>query len=99
MNRVTFAIAAKKKFLNDRLSAGLITQKRLDELNQELNFQWDEYVRFQQLKSLAVVSGKLSQEEGMTIYNFLGESGPDKVNSQPLEVKVVLTQILSELIK
>lgn len=113
-NRVTETIMKKRRFLNDRLSAGLVTQKRLDEINQTLNFERHDYLCLQELSSEAQYYGWLLQEEKMTIFNLLGWRHDkkdalnylmkdewdvilSKLNSQPLEVKVVLTQILAEL--
>ena len=47
--------------------------------------------------TLAVASGKLTVEEGMTIYARLG-SVPQTFNGQPVHVKVVLTKIFGELL-
>jgi hypothetical protein len=40
----------------------------------------------------------LSLDEAQTVYMYLGES-VDTFNKQPLEVKIVLTQLFQELLK
>jgi hypothetical protein len=57
-----------------------------------------EFVKFQEIKSAAMMAGTISLEEAQAIYNFLGES-PSKFNRQPVEVKVVLTQVFQELLR
>jgi hypothetical protein len=98
MNRITKAIEITQTKLATRIKNGELPQKQADKTHKQLDFQWDEYVKFQELKSLAVVEGTLSTEEGMTIYKFLGESGPEFVNKQSLEVKIVLTQLFAKLL-
>ena len=53
---------------------------------------------FQEVKSLAVSDGTITLEEGMAIYSYLGESGPDKFNAAPVAVKVALTNAFAELL-
>lgn len=97
-NRIVNSIARMKAQLDARISATPSAAAKVEETRRALDMQWDEYVIFQDLKSLAVTSGRLSLDEGMTIYNYLGEAGPDKFNDQPVEVKVILTQVLQELL-
>lgn len=98
MNRVNIAIERTKERLESNLADGSLTTEKANETHKALDFDWQEYARFQELKSLAVQMGKITTEEGMTIYNYLGEAGPEKVNSQPLEVKIVLTQLLAKFL-
>ena len=98
MNRVLTAIAATKKQIADRIASGLVTQAKVDGLHKELDMPLDEYVRFQELKSVASMDGTLTLEEAQTIYGFLGNT-PDHFNSQPIEVKSILTKILAELLQ
>jgi len=99
MNRIVVAIAKMKAQIETRIANGIVTAEKVEETRKALDLQWDEYVAFQNLKSIAVTSGKLSPDEGMTIYNYLGEAGPDHFNGQPVEVKATLTQILRELLQ
>ena len=97
MNRVTMKVEKIKKRIAERLEKGLTTQEKVDELNSILDMEMLEYVRFQEVKTLAVADGTLTMEEGMVIYGFLGET-PEHFNEQPIAVKTVLTMIFQELL-
>jgi hypothetical protein len=97
MNRVTTAIEKLELAIPLRISAGLTTQAKVDDLHKSLDMPWDEYVKFQELKS-AYAGSKLTVEEAQTIYGFLGNT-PEHFNKQSVAVKSVLTQIFLELIK
>lgn len=97
MNRVTAMIERQAKRCTDRLAQGIITQSQVDKLDRELDMSLSEYCQFQELKSLAVASGRISLEEGQTIYGFLGNT-VEHFNSQSVSVKATLTQIFSELL-
>jgi len=99
VNRVVAGIARMKAQVEERIAKGIVTAERVEETRKALDMEWDEYTAFQNLKSIAVTTGKLSLDEGMTIYNYLGEAGPDKFNGLPVEVKATLTQILQELLR
>jgi hypothetical protein len=94
MNRVLAAIERRRKVLIKEKGAA---KEVLDKLHKDLDLSFEEYVVFQDTKSLAQMHGKITLEEAQTIYNYLGESGPDNFNKQPLEVKVVLTMMFQEL--
>jgi hypothetical protein len=98
MNRVLIAVKKMKGQIEQRLATGVTTTEKVVETHKALDMEFMEYCKFQELKSLAVANGKLSAEEGQTIYNYLGET-VDTFNGQPVEVKAVLTQIFSELLK
>lgn len=98
-NRIVNAIARMKAQIADRIAKGIITADKVEETHKALDLQWDEYTAFQNLKSIASVSGALTLDEAMTVYNYLGEAGPDHFNGQPVEVKAVLTQLLRELLQ
>lgn len=97
-NRITQAIARTKQRITERLASGAVTQTKLDELNKTNDMAIDEFCKFQELKSLAFAQGKLTLEESQLVYNYLGGT-PNHFNGQPLEVKVVLTQLFGELLK
>jgi hypothetical protein len=97
-NRIVNAIARMKLQIEGRIEQGIVTAAKVEETRKALDIEWDEYTAFQTLKSVASVSGKLTLDEAMTVYNYLGEGGPDKFNRQPVEVKAVLTQLLRELL-
>ena len=98
MNRIIVAIKRMQKQIAGRLEGKLVTQEKLEALGGTLDMGFFEYARFQELKSLAVASGNLSHEEGMTIYALLGET-PETFNAQPVHVKSVLTSLFGELLQ
>jgi len=67
-------------------------------MRKNLDMSLLEYVKFQEIKSLAYACGKLTFDEAVTIYTYLGNT-VDAYNNQPLEVKLTLTNIFVELIK
>jgi hypothetical protein len=97
MNRVTIAIAKTEKQIEERIACGLATQDKVDTMHKTLDMAFDEYCAFQNLKSLASVSGKLTLEEAQTVYAYLGNT-VEHFNAQGIGVKVVLTKIYSELL-
>lgn len=90
-------IAAQRAEIDRRLTEGLTTQVKVDETCAALDMELDEYVNFQNLKSLAVADGTLTPEEGQLVYAYLGES-PTTFNNQPVEVKAILTKLHHELL-
>lgn len=98
MNRVTAAIQRAKARLEQRLASGETTPEQVKDLQKRLDMNAGEYCRFQELKSLAYMNGRLSLDEAQTIYGFLGET-TEHFNGQPVEVKSVLTMIFGELLE
>lgn len=98
MNRVTAAIEKTKARLEKRLEDGLVTPEQVQELDRQLDMEPGEYCRFQELKSLAYMEGRLTLDEANTVYSILGET-TDHFNSQPVAAKSVLTQIFGELLE
>ena len=98
-NRVTMAFDRMEKQIAQRVKDGLTTAEKVKETHKALNMEWDEYIKFQELKSLAYMNGKLTLDESNTVYQCLGEGGPDKFNKQPVHVKAVLTGLLKELLE
>lgn len=96
-NRIEKMIDAQKAEIQRRLDEGIVTQERVDETDRALDMPVDEFVSFQNLKSLAVANGEMTADEGMTVYNALGES-PEHFNAQPVEVKAILTKLHAELL-
>ncbi len=97
MNRIKEIYVSYEAGIKKSLDDGKTTQEKMDNLHSDLDMGIEEYVRFQELKTLAVASKSFSVEEGMTIYRSLGES-PEHFNKQPLHVKVALTNIFHELL-
>ena len=97
-NRYVNAIARMKTQIADRIAKGLVTADKVEESRKALDLEWADYVEFQELKSIASFNGQLTLDEAMTVYNYLGEGGPDKFNGQSIEVKWVLSNLLRELL-
>lgn len=98
MNRVIAAIEKAKARIQSRLAEGLVTPERVQELDRGLDMEAGEFCRFQELKSHAMLEGRLTQDEAQTIYGLLGNT-PEHFNRQSVEAKSVLTQIFAELLK
>jgi hypothetical protein len=95
---IAASIEKTKTVIAENIANGKTDQAAVDNLCKVLDLDWDEYVKFQEIKSLAVADGSLCLEDGQTIYGILGEAGPDNFNAQSIEVKVVLTQIFQMLL-
>ena len=94
MNRILLGIERAKAAITKK---GLSPEK-VAEVSQKMNMEFDEYCRFQTLKSVASQDGRLSLDEAQTIYGFLGNT-PEHFNQQPLPVKWVLTEVFASLLK
>lgn len=97
MNRIISAVEVQELNIKNRLADGRTNQDNLDRLHKELDAEPMEYVRFQEIKSIAVVDQILTLDEGNTVYQYLGES-PGTFNNQSLAVKVTLTELFRELL-
>ena len=97
MNRIEAAFERMAKQIQGRIRDGKTTQEKVDATGKSLDMDLEEYVKFQELKSLAVAEGKLTLEEGQAIYACLGNI-PATFNSQPVHVKAVLTGVFGELL-
>ena len=96
MNRIVKAIARTKAQVEASIAQGIITAADVEETRKALDIQCDEYTVFQDCKS--IVNRQLTADEAITVYEYLGEAGPNYFNGQPIEVKVVLIQLLRELL-
>ena len=63
MNKIQNAYNRMETQIEQRIADGLTTQEKVDALHSELDMQMDEYVRFQEYKSLAVADGTLSVDD------------------------------------
>ena len=97
MNRIADAITAHEKIIAERLANGLVTQDKLDSLDRTLDMDLFEYVRFQDLKSIAVSDQTLTLDEGNTVYAHLGET-PETFNGRSVAIKITLTELFRELL-
>lgn len=97
MNRIQAAYDRMEAQIKQRVADGIVTAEKVAESCASLDMEFDEYVRFQSLKSLAVADQSITPEEGQTIYIALGES-LDTFNGQPVHIKAVLTGIYKEML-
>ena len=97
-NRVMDSIVRREKMIAENTVKNNLTPARLAEVHKSLDLAFDEYVAFQEVKSLAHAMNMINTEEATTIYNYLGEGGPNEFNGQPLAVKAALTQWYQELL-
>jgi hypothetical protein len=97
MNRVSKSVTKMKAQIDKRIADGLTTAERVEDSRVPLDMDLDEYIRFHELKSLAVTQGKLTADEGQYIYRMLGET-PASFNRQSIEVKAVFTSLFKELL-
>ena len=97
MNRITNAIDKLNQAIPERIAQGLTTQENIDELHKTLDMSFEEYCKFQDLKSVYAGSS-LTMDEAQTVYGFLGNT-VEHFNAQPIAVKSVLTQLFMELIE
>ena len=92
MNRVANMVVT----MQEKLDAAEAEGKDLTALDEINEFNMDEYFALQNHKTLAAAEGVLTLDEGMTVYSYMGEAGPEKVNKQSLAVRIVLTKLLAE---
>ena len=97
MNRIKQAIALRQAQIDEKVAKREITPEKLVELSSAMDMQLDEFVAFQELKSLAFAEGRLTYDEATYVFTLLGNT-PEQFNKQSLPVKLVLTQLLSELL-
>ncbi len=96
-NRITAAFEAKRVEIANRLKTGLATKAGVAKAASDLDMDVEEFCMFQELKTLAVGTGLLTADEGMTVYAALG-TVPTVFNAQPVWVKAVLTGLFRELL-
>lgn len=100
-NRVQLAINRTKAKIEECRRTGIAASGQpYDEakFDKGSKFEFDEHFHLQELKSLAVLQGTLTQDEGQLVYNLAGET-VEHINKQPIEVRVVLSQLLLSLLK
>lgn len=98
MNRIATAITAQEKNIAKRLADGRTNQDDLNKLDHVLDMELFEYVRFQEIKSVAVSAQILTLDEANTVYAYLGNT-PETFNKEDLAVKVVLTELFRMLME
>jgi hypothetical protein len=96
-NRILLAVENQKANIAKRLADGKVTEAQVESIHKAMDMDFIEFARFQELKS-ALMGVALTTDEAQTIYGYLGNT-PEHFNAQPIEVKVVLTQIFKELLQ
>ena len=90
-------ILALQATIESRVKSLGWSQAEQDAKSAGLDFDLELFTSLHEAKSLAVTHGKLSQEEGQTVYCLMGEQ-PATLNGQSYAVKVTLTKLLEELL-
>lgn len=98
MNRITNAIAKIDATIQQQAEAGGAEVKaKQTVLHGKLDITLSEYIAFQDAKSLAQASGKLTFEEAVTVYGILGNSA-ESFNKRSLAEKVMITKLMTEIL-
>jgi hypothetical protein len=97
-NRITRGIEAARTRIAERIKSGETTKAKVKALGKSLDMETNEYVLFQQLKSIASQDGRLTLDEAQCIYRLIGE-GVGTYNRLPVAEKVVLTQVFQSLLR
>jgi hypothetical protein len=84
--------------IQERIALGMTTKARVENTRKSLDMDLGEFVRFQEVKSLAVATGKLTADEGQLVYSLLGNT-PEHFNKKDAATKAVLTQLFRELLE
>ena len=98
MNRILQAVSDQEENIAARLADGRISDARVAEIGREMDLDFDEYVQFQDLKSIAVMDGTLTVDEAQYVFCCLG-TYPDSFNRRSVAIKVVLTGLFKELLE
>ena len=98
MNKIKERFDVYRDAIEASLAEGLTTQEKLDKAHSDLDLNLAGYVRFQELKTLAVANKTFTSEEGMTIYFKLGET-LEQFNKLELFMKLALSEIFQELLE
>lgn len=97
-NRVYAAFERMRKQIDQRIADGITTKAKVKQTHKALDMDFEEYVKLQEVKSLAVAAGKLTVEEGQSIYTAL-EGGVSAFNRQPVHIKAVINSLFAELLQ
>lgn len=97
MNKIKVLIENCKDKINEVIASGLTTPEKVEENRQMLDMPMDMFCSFQNLKSLASMTGLLTLEESSYVYKLLG-SQPSHFNSNDIATKLVLTKLYEKLL-
>jgi hypothetical protein len=94
MNRIQVAIDSRRVQIEAARAAG----KDLTRADEAAKIDLDELVAFQNKQAAIHATGVLSLEEAQLIYATLGQT-PDHFNQQPLEARIVVLQLMAEVLR
>jgi hypothetical protein len=95
-NRIMASINQAAAMIKAKVDAGELTDAQVAALHKKLDIGFDEHFLYQEVKSLAQLHGKLTHDEAVTVYAYLGGDA-SVFNGQGIGVKVVLTKVFKEL--
>jgi hypothetical protein len=75
-----------------------LSEAKYTEFDRMLNMTHDEWVMFQEKKSLAQAEGRMTVENAMWVYEQLGGT-VEIFNSRPAATKYVMTEIFKKLLE
>lgn len=96
-DRILASIARRRVEIKAMVEAGKLDDERVEALRGALDMDLSEFARFQELKSLAMMEGILTEEEAQTVFRLLG-GVPAVFNAQDCATKAVLTKLFGELL-
>lgn len=96
-DRIVTAIGKTKAQIQERIALGMTSEAMVKASGKTLDMDIEEHALFQTKKTLAVANGKLTLDEGQTVYRLLGNT-VSVFNKQPVHVKIVLTTLFKELL-
>jgi len=94
MNRIIIGVDRAQKAIESKN----LSPEKIAETSKKMDMELDEYCLFQTKKSLASQDGRLTMDEAMTVYGYLGNT-VEHFNKQSLAVKYCLTQVFASLIR
>ena len=93
LQNITNAVS-KAKLLIDKKG---LSPEKLEQMRKGLDMELDEYVTFQNLKSIAATDGTMELDAAQHVYNRIGNT-VEQFNRLPLDEKWVFTELLQKLL-
>ena len=97
-NRVSASIRRMRTQIQERIALGMTTEARVEQTRKALDMDVGEFVKLQEMKSIAALEGVMTLDEAQLVYSLLG-STPEHFNNQDAATKAVLTQLFRELLE
>ena len=82
---------------NDLIAKKNLSPEKLAAMSKQLDMAMDEYVRLQELKSIASVDGTMALDAAQYVYSRIGNT-VEQFNRLPLAEKWVFTELLQKLL-